>query len=247
MKIDVRFPIQPVKRSCHAALVMDHFGITGEPGELTIASGLELPIEPGELVSFTGPSGSGKSSLLRAVSQQLDGVVDVNTLDLGEEILVNGLGLPVEESLSLLGACGLGEARLLLRRPSELSDGQRYRYRLARAFALKPSWIVSDEFTAMLDRTLARVIAFNVHRMALKTGIGVLVATTHTDILEDFGPTLDVRCSLDHEVTWERHDRKKKVVSVSQENSRSPRGPVRTGRTSLGGIIEATTSVLSNG
>ena len=179
----------------------------------------------------------------------------------------------------------------MLRTPAELSDGQRYRFRLALALSQRPQWVVADEFTATLDRTLAKVIAFNIRRLANRTGVGFLLATTHEDVAADLAPDVRVRCRLDGEVRVEtqvasleqeqeegkrrkgekgsdvvlpqdasadclpsaplplfpssplQSTRKKKAGrSPSPPTSGSPRRPVPTGRTSLGGITAATTS-----
>ncbi|MBT4863959.1 MAG: ABC transporter [Planctomycetaceae bacterium] len=241
MNLNVAYDFLPKHSSSHAAMVMDHFGIGFETGQHVIAEELELPIETGDVVCFTGASGSGKSSLMRAAAAQLDGVLDIDSLDLGENILVDSLGLPVSESMALLSICGLGEAQLLLRTPQELSDGQRYRFRLALALSQNPQWILADEFTATLDRTLAKVIAYNVGRTAARRGVGFLLATTHEDILDDLAPSLHVVCRLDGQIEQTRADRKKKE-SASPPFSTSPLPPSPTGRTSLGGIIAATPS-----
>ena len=67
---------------------------------------------------------------MREVGRQL-GAVDVTALLLPEVPLIEALTGTVEERLNALAACGLSEARLLLRTPAELSDGQRYRFRIA--------------------------------------------------------------------------------------------------------------------
>ena len=254
MKLSVAYDFLPKQSSSHASVVMDHFGIGFETGRNVIAEDLELPIEEGDVVCFTGASGSGKSSLMRAVAEQIGGIADspirnsprvlnIDTLDLGSRILVDSFNLPVQETLQLLSMCGLGEAQLLLRTPQELSDGQRYRFRLALGLSQKPDWIVADEFSATLDRTLAKVVAFNIRRIADRTNTGFLLATTHEDILEDLQPSLKVRCRLDGCTEWERSDVKKKV-SALRENSGSAKPPNPTGRISLGGITGATTSAL---
>ncbi|QDT36114.1 ATP-binding cassette domain-containing protein [Stratiformator vulcanicus] len=199
MQINVSYPTLPKVPSSHASLVMDHFGLTFDTAEHVVARDLHLPIEPGQIVAFTGPSGSGKSSLLRTAAAELDGVINAATIELPDTLVCDALGLPFEKAVELLSLVGLSEPRLMLRTPAELSDGQRFRFRIAAAFAQKPQWIVIDEFTATLDRTLAKVIAFNVRRLSEKQGIGFLVATTHEDIAEDLTPDLHVRCDLDGE------------------------------------------------
>jgi len=179
MKLFVSYDFLPKHSGTQAAVVMDHFGIGFETGQHVIADDLELPVEPGDVVCFTGPSGSGKSSLMRAAAESLTGVLDIDSLELGDKILVDTLSIPVEESMRSLSACGLGEAQLILRTPAELSDGQRYRFRLALGLSRQPQWLLADEFTATLDRTLAKVVAFNIRRTASRTGTGFLLATTN--------------------------------------------------------------------
>ncbi|TWT49830.1 Sulfate/thiosulfate import ATP-binding protein CysA [Thalassoglobus neptunius] len=188
-------------------MVMDHFGIGFETGHHVIASDLELPIAPGSIVLFTGDSGAGKSSLMRAVRQQLEAsdetVLDLDELANSEELLVNSFESPLEETLPLLARCGLGESQLMLRTPSELSAGQHYRFKLAQAISQKPDWIVADEFSATLDRELAKVVACNIRRICDQSNIGFLFATTHRDITEDLRPDLHVHCSLDGDIRIE--------------------------------------------
>lgn len=260
MRVTVRHAFRPKQNSVRCAEVMDCFGIGFERGEYVIADGLELPIRPGDVVLFTGGSGSGKSSLLRGVIENVRqssaaGVVDINELELGERTLIDAFRAPVAETMHLLSSCGLGEAHLMLRTPGELSDGQRYRFRLAQGLALQPDWLAADEFTATLDRTLAKVVAYNVRRLSDRTGVGILAATTHEDIAADLDPDVHVQCRPDGEIVVQERrgretvvcwsagtDRKKKECCRSGRSCGSARRPSATGRTSLGGIIEATTS-----
>ena len=79
-----------------------------------------------------------------------------------------------------------------MRKPSELSDGQRYRFRIAKLLESGCKVWVADEFGAVLDRTTAKVVAFNVRKFAKKCGATVIVATTHKDLLNELAPTLYV-------------------------------------------------------
>ena len=265
MRLDVSHEFLPKTNSVRASQVMDHFGIGFEQGRYQIADGLELPCRPGDIVLFTGPSGSGKSSLMRATAAQLaaDGpensqpLVNIDALDLSSRLLIDSLDRPAEEAMHLLSSCGLGEARVMLRQPQELSDGQRYRFRLALALAQNPRWVIADEYSATLDRTLARVISHNLRRVASRTGTGFLLATTHDDVATDLDPDLHVQCQLNGQVEFRFRDparqssangteppteNRKKKASASPTTCGSAVRPNAIGRTSLGGITAATIS-----
>jgi ABC-type ATPase with predicted acetyltransferase domain len=242
MAITIRYPFRPVRRSLAIGEVADLFGLADEEPPFTVAENLELGIRPGDLVLFTGPSGSGKSSILRAAGKEL-GSIDLQALELPDVPLIDALPGTVEERLGLLAACGLSEARQLLRTPSELSEGQRYRFRMAYGIA-ESGVLMCDEFAAMLDRPLAKVLAFNLRKLVTSRKCTVLCATTHDDIVDDLNPDLHVRCLGDGEVLAERRGVSKKR-SASPTISGSRTVPAAIGRTSLGGITARTTSPSS--
>ena len=248
MIINIQYPIAPARPSSNTAFVLDHYGLSNTSQPLIIAEDFELNLEPTDkIILFAGQSGSGKSSLMNAVASNLKNTLNLNALALPDIPIIDALQSPPQQAMELLSLCGLGEAHLMLRTPTQLSEGQKYRFRLALAISKQPETIIADEFAATLDRTLAKLIAFNVHRLAHKRSIRFLIATNHSDIQADLNPNLTINCSMGQHPTIATSEinTQKKSPSVSLPKSGSPKVPDPTGLTSLGGIIALTISATS--
>ena len=241
MKLSCEYSFRAKRPTCNTAYIQTVFGIGFEVGRNVIARDVEIDYAPGKIVLFSGPSGSGKSSLLRAAAGQVGEAATLDEAPSSDRALIDMLGEDARAAAHLLSLCGLAEAFLMLRTPTELSDGQRYRYAVARCLAGGARTVVADEWCAKLDRVTAKVISRNVRKIADRRGVGFLLATTHDDIVEDLQPDEVVRCRGGGvvEVQTRRPFARR---SVSFAASRSPKVPRRTGRTSLGGITAATGS-----
>ena len=155
--------------------MLDIRGLTlaydGEP----VLENLDLHVDAGRFVSLIGPSGSGKSSVLRAITglqrpQEGEVALDVDdehvaflfqddallpwrtardNVALG--LRIRGAGKPAAREradtwLDRMGLAGFGD-----RYPRELSGGQRKRVALAQVLALQPRLLLMDEPFASLD------------------------------------------------------------------------------------------------
>ena len=182
-------------RSQRVLEMAEAFGLGLDDKEFVVFQDLILEVNPGDIVYITGQSGSGKSLLLRDLERQMGErgktVTNLDKVVLQEELpLIDQIGANTNDALRLLSIAGLNDAYLFIRRPGELSDGQRYRFRLAKAIESEADVWVADEFMAVLDRTAAKVIAYSIQKTARKLGATVIVATTHTDMVKDLSPNL---------------------------------------------------------
>jgi GNAT superfamily N-acetyltransferase len=78
--------------------------------------------------------------------------------------------------------------------------GQKYRYRIAKFVESKKQWWLMDEFAACLDRDTAKIIAFNLQKIARQQGKAVIAATTHSDLFEDLSPSVHVHKRFGEEI-----------------------------------------------
>jgi ABC-type ATPase with predicted acetyltransferase domain len=84
----------------------------------------------------------------------------------------------------------LNDAFLFVRKYDELSDGQKYRYRLAKLIESNAQFWVADEFCSTLDRDTAKIVAFNAQKLTRELKKGLIVATCNQDLFEDLGLTV---------------------------------------------------------
>ena len=150
-----------------------------------------VEINAGDIVYITGPSGSGKSVLLGELEKSVPA---------SEKVKLSEIKLPTDkrvidcvegdfiESLRLLSIAGLNDVFCVLNQPANLSDGEKYRFRLAMALAAGKKFVFADEFCSELDRVTAAVIAYKIRKFAKQAGVTFILASSHEDTLIDLAP-----------------------------------------------------------
>jgi ABC-type lipoprotein export system ATPase subunit/GNAT superfamily N-acetyltransferase len=198
--------------------VCEAFGLgMDEAKRFVVFDNFSLEFRRGDLVYVSGDSGGGKTLLLKAFKGFFgDEALELGDLEINpEETLIEGVGKDVKEAIEILSLCGLNDAFLFLRKFKELSDGQKYRYKLAKLVDRKDKavWLV-DEFCACLDHVMARVVAYLFQKVARKLGKTVVVATAHDDLIEDFQPDIVVRKGFEGDVEVVRNEVKLMPCSI---------------------------------
>jgi ABC-type multidrug transport system fused ATPase/permease subunit len=176
--------------------------LTVARGGATVAEGVSLDVAAGEVTALVGPSGSGKSSVLRAIvrlDEPAGGVVEVDGADartLDPRELRRRVGLVFQRPVMLAGtvrdnvaygvsgpvdaAAALADAGLdpafLDRDAATLSGGEMARVAVARALTRDPAALLLDEPTAALDHQASEGIEQLVRSLAGRS-LAVVVVT----------------------------------------------------------------------
>jgi GNAT superfamily N-acetyltransferase len=159
---------------------------------------VRLPLQerPWAVGLITGPSGCGKSTIARrlwpaelAHGQGLTWPAD--------RALIDGFPekLSVKEVTGLLAAVGFASPPAWLRPFGVLSTGQQFRAGLARLLAealARPEGerplLVLDEYTSVVDRTVARVGSAALARAVRAHGLRFVAVTCHEDVVDWLQP-----------------------------------------------------------
>jgi ABC-type ATPase with predicted acetyltransferase domain len=173
-----------------------------------------LEIEAGDIIYLTGPSGAGKSVLLDELEKSICPSERVNLADIDlpdDKTLIDCIDGDLIDGLRLLSIAGLNDCFCILNQPSNLSAGEKYRFRLAKAMKAQKQFIFADEFCSELDRITAAVISSRLHAFAKRIGTTFILASGHQDIIADLKPDILVVKELSGppEVTYKLMRRQK--------------------------------------
>ncbi len=163
------FDIAPAKRS-----------------ELSSRHTLNLP-EKWNIGVIVGPSGSGKTTLARrafpsSIIERFDWSMDKSVID----------GFPasigIRDITGLLCSVGFNSPPAWLRPFHVLSNGEQFRVHIARMLAESRDIAVVDEFTSVVDRTVAQIGSAAVAKAVRRRGQKLVAVTCHYDVLDWLEP-----------------------------------------------------------
>lgn len=191
----------PIKRSARVMQVEGIFDIP--PAEQSKEQwSVVLPLEerPWNIGLIQGPSGSGKTT----IAKEAFGAAYVGEHAWDEHAaVVDGFpaSMGAKEVTLLLSSVGFSSPPSWLRPFHVLSTGEQFRVSLARTLAEYSELAVVDEFTSVIDRTVAQIGSATVAKAVRRRGGQFVAVTCHPDVESWLDPDWTYS-TADHSFAW---------------------------------------------
>lgn len=164
---------------------------------------------------IVGPSGSGKTIIARELfgdhlMRDWDWPQDRSILD----------GFPatlsIKEIVDLLSSVGFSSPPSWLRPFHVLSNGEQFRVNMARALAEMTDLAAVDEFTSVVDRTVAQIGSAAIQKAVRRRGQQFIAVSCHYDIAEWLEPDWIYEPAINHLTIGRLLQRPKIEIEITQ-------------------------------
>jgi hypothetical protein len=155
--------------------------------ELTWSANLPVEERTWNVGLVVGPSGCGKSTIARKLwpeqmAARFDWPADRSVID----AFPSSMG--IKDIVDLLSSVGFSSPPSWMRPFGVLSNGEQFRVSLARLLAESPRLAVVDEFTSVVDRTVAQIGSAALAKTVRRRGAKFVAVTCHEDVVEWLQP-----------------------------------------------------------
>lgn len=184
--VDIELSV-PVVRTGRTAQVEGMFDVPRTEIS-TVSYHFDAPFEEREwnVGLIVGPSGAGKTQ----VARHLFGDCIVDGYDWPSGAVVDGFDeeLSIRDVTGALSKVGFSSPPAWLKPFHVLSNGQKFRANLARSLVDPRPLVVVDEFTSVVDRTVAQIGSHAVAKAVRKAGRKFVAVSCHDDIIDWLQP-----------------------------------------------------------
>ena len=177
----------PVVRSARVMQVEGIFDIPpSQRSEERWTVDLDLP-DAWNVGLIVGPSGSGKTT----VAREMFGASLVGGWSWPQDkSVLDGFpgDMSIKDIVALLSSVGFSSPPSWVRPFHVLSNGEQFRVSMARTLAEMPALAVVDEFTSVVDRTVAQIGSAAIAKTVRKRGQKFIAVSCHYDIIDWLEP-----------------------------------------------------------
>lgn len=153
----------------------------------TWAVNLPLDEKDWNIGLIVGPSGSGKTTVAREMFQQ--SVIDRFDWSESRSVLDDfPREMSIKDIIELLSSVGFSSPPSWLKPYKVLSTGEQFRVHVARVLAENKELAVVDEFTSVVDRTVAQIGSAAVAKAVRRRGQKLVAVSCHYDIIDWLTP-----------------------------------------------------------
>lgn len=158
--------------------------------EMKISADVSTKFNVGLII---GASGSGKTTL----AKEIFGPSCFDTLlDLNKPIIEQfRLSMSYDECVAALTGIGLSQVACWVKPAGALSNGQKARAEAALQMCSAKPYVVIDEFTSVVDRNVAKVMAHCIQKFARKYEKQITLISCHYDVGEWLNPDWIIDCN----------------------------------------------------
>jgi ABC-type cobalamin/Fe3+-siderophores transport system ATPase subunit/GNAT superfamily N-acetyltransferase len=158
---------------------------------LAVSADLDTRFNVGLIV---GASGSGKTTLARAIYG--DSFNERSIVNMGKPIIDQfPSDWTYDECADALAGMGLTSVPCWIRPVYTLSNGQRARAEAALQLAHSKDCVVLDEWTSVVDRTVAKVMSHCVQKHARRNNKSIVLLSCHYDVIDWLNPDWIIDCN----------------------------------------------------
>lgn len=184
-RFDIIKKVTPVE-TFRVASVKGQFDLSLSDVEERFTGNLEIENHPWSIGVIVGSSGTGKSTIAREIFS--NSYVQSFNYAAGSVLDDMPSDQSTEEITKTFNSVGFATVWSWLKPYSVLSNGEKMRVDLARAILSKQDTICFDEFTSVVDRTVAQTASFAISKAVRKLNKRFVAVTCHYDILDWLEP-----------------------------------------------------------
>lgn len=174
------------KKTFRNESIKGQFDLNIESIKETFIGNIDIEDKDWQIGLIVGSSGSGKST----IASQIFKNSYINNYEYGYESVIDEMpkNKSTDEITKTFNSVGFATVWSWLKPYNVLSNGEKMRVDLARAILSDNNLIVFDEFTSVVDRTIAKTASFAISKAVRKLNKQFVAVACHYDIIDWLEP-----------------------------------------------------------